>query len=75
MASFNDLPVELILEIVQDLIPFNKFKPILGENASWTTLNAYNDSIMRIEWESVDDFDPLPPSPISIHADILALRL
>ena len=76
MATFNDLPVEMMLEIIQMILPFNKYKPIIGDNAAWTSLNAYNDSIMYINSEDeMDESDPLPPSPISIHEDIMALRL
>lgn len=75
MTGLNDLPVELILDIIKELLPFNEFKPIIGQNAPWTSLDAYNASVWHIDAERIDESDPLPPAPTSIHADILALRL
>jgi hypothetical protein len=75
MPSLNDLPVELLLEVIQLTIRYNKYKPIFGVNAAWTGIGAYNDSIRYLDTENIDEMDPLPPSTVSIHADILSLRL
>jgi hypothetical protein len=75
MATFNDLPVEIVLEIIRDSISYNECKPINGENAAWTDLSTYHRSIRHLAAENTGEDHTVPLSSVSIHATILSLRL
>jgi hypothetical protein len=57
MTTFDDLPVELIIEIINHLRPQSKDLPVIGVNAAWTNPDAFLDSL----WLS----DPAAVSPVS----------
>jgi hypothetical protein len=77
MTGFNDIPVEIILEIIQLLIPQNEFKTEVGGIAPWTSIAAYQKSLKKEVLSDLDESDPLPRSmvKISTYSDLLALRL
>ena len=42
MTGLTDLPVEIVVQIIEDsLLPENKYKPIIGINASWRPLSEF----------------------------------
>jgi hypothetical protein len=75
MASLNDLPVELLIEIVKGLVPINPRAPLVGVNATQTTMHQYKNSLRSVDAWYTDDQDPIPLSSVSIYADLLSLRL
>jgi hypothetical protein len=76
MATLNDLPNELLLDIVKDLVPWNEREPRIGVNAAWSNLNPYFKSLKETPYiTSGDSSDPPTLVSVSIYADLLAFRL
>lgn len=51
MASFTTLPVELLLDIIQYLVPQNAKVPLTGVNASWKSLETFQNLFTPVpEW-------------------------
>lgn len=78
MTSFNNLPNELIIDIIKEVVPYNHLEPTIGKNAAWNTVQAYHDSLKIQKVVNDDDKDESPSSDavmVSIYADLLSLRL
>jgi hypothetical protein len=80
MATFHDLPNELVIEIIKDLVPHNEHESTIGRNAAWHPIETYHSSL-NIRQATIDENDEnensLSSSPVfvSIYADLLSLRL
>lgn len=74
MAIFNDIPPELIIDIIKEIVPYNERKPSVGVNAAWTSLAEYLNSLKQPVRPNVEVEDPDSYVMVSIYADLLALR-
>lgn len=74
MATFNDLPNELIIQVIEEIIPDNQYKLTIGVNAPWNRLETYHGSLKLAEPSDPSESDSDTPLLVSIYADLLALR-
>lgn len=76
MANLNNLPVELILDIIAEVAPGSENKVTVGNNAAWTPLEAYHTSLKPPVLPDLDDSEPLPRSLVvlPVNLDLLSLR-
>jgi hypothetical protein len=54
MPQLLDLPNELLLIIIQYLLPYNEHRPIIGFDAGWRTLDDYRSSLTGIKVKVVE---------------------
>lgn len=67
MATFNDLPNELIIAIIEEIVPYGEQMPLIGVDAAWDYLLPYRKSLKRITTPNVQ-------IPVKTDVDLLPLR-